>query len=139
MAILVTGGTAKTSVRLAALLQDAGLSFLMAARRPDAVPVGLPKVKFDWSDESTWTAPFAHAFPGGEAISAAYVVIGGGADPITPVNKFVDFAFKEHNVKRFVLCAGGSTEPGSDARPGLAALHRPRCRALCLEADVVHG
>lgn len=84
----------------------------MAARRPDAVPVGLPKVKFDWSDESTWTAPFAHSFSGGESISAAYVVIGGGADPITPVNKFVDFAFKEHNVKRFVLCAGSSTEPG---------------------------
>ncbi len=83
----------------------------MVARRPDAVPVGLPKVKFDWSDESTWTAPFAHSFSGGESISAAYVVIGGGADPITPVNKFVDFAFKEHNVKRFVLCAG-STEPG---------------------------
>ncbi|KAB2570558.1 Agroclavine dehydrogenase [Lasiodiplodia theobromae] len=113
MAILVTGGTAKTSVRLGAILRDTNVPFVMAARRPDAVPAGMPKVKFDWYDKSTWSAPFDHSFPGGETITAAYIVLGADFSIVAAANDFIDYAVKKHGVKRFVMCGGGSSEPGT--------------------------
>jgi hypothetical protein len=47
MAILLTGGTGKTSSRLAKLLQDAKIPFLLTSRKGQAgAPSGMEAVKF---------------------------------------------------------------------------------------------
>lgn len=113
MAILLTGGTGKTAIRIAELLQDAKLPFLLASRRgKTAAPSGMPATKFDWLDSSTFERPFHYEFPGGEGISSIYLVAPEIADPAPPMNAFIDYAIKEHGVKRFVLIGGSSTEPG---------------------------
>ncbi|KAI9830056.1 MAG: hypothetical protein M1819_005886 [Sarea resinae] len=113
MATLLTGGTGKTSVRVARLMQEAKLPFLLASRRgPDAAPAGMPAVKFDWLDASTYSKPFEHRFPGGESISAVYMMNPVVDEPETSMNAFVDYAIKHHGIKRFVLVAGSSAEPG---------------------------
>ncbi|EED85772.1 predicted protein [Postia placenta Mad-698-R] len=113
MAILLTGGTGKTSVRIARLLQDAKIPFVLASRRGEAAaPSGMPAVKFDWLESSTFATPFQHKFSGGEGISAIYLVAPEAADLVPPMNAFVDYVVKEHGVIRFVLIAGSSTEPG---------------------------
>jgi uncharacterized protein YbjT (DUF2867 family) len=113
MAILLTGGLGKTSKRVANLLQEANIPFLLASRRgPDAAPPGMPAVKFDWLDKGTWSAPFNYEFPIDEKIEAAYIMSPVVADPETSMNAFIDYAVKEHGVKRFVLVAGSTAEPG---------------------------
>jgi festuclavine dehydrogenase len=113
MAILLTGGTGKTSVCTARLLQDANIPFLLASRRGEgAAPSGMPATKFDWLDSSTFEAPFQYKFPAGESISAVYLVSPEVADPAPQMNAFVDHAIKEHGVRRFVLIGGSTSEPG---------------------------
>lgn len=113
MAILLTGGTGKTSRGIASLLQEAKIPFLLASRRGEAsAPPGMSATKFDWLDASTFETPFHHTSPGGESISAVYLVAPEVADPSTHMSAFVDYAVKEHGVKRFVLIGGSSTEPG---------------------------
>jgi uncharacterized protein YbjT (DUF2867 family) len=47
MAILLTGGTGKTSTHLAKLLQDANIQFLLTSRKGQAgAPSGMEAVKF---------------------------------------------------------------------------------------------
>jgi festuclavine dehydrogenase len=117
MAILLTGGTGKTSVRVARLLQDTNIPFLLASRRGvTGAPSGMPAINFDWLDPSTFERPFQYRFPGGETISTVYVMSPTVEDPETSMNAFVDYAVKEHGVKRFVLVAGSSAEPG---KPGV--------------------
>lgn len=113
MAILITGGTGKTSIRLARLLQDAKISFIVASRRAEsAAPSGMLATKFDWLDPTTFENPFRHKFAEGEGISAVYLVAPEVADPAPPMNSFIDHAFQQHGVKRFVLLAGSTAEPG---------------------------
>jgi ergot alkaloid biosynthesis protein len=113
MAILLLGGTGKTSVRCAVLLQGASIPFVLASRRgPAAAPAGMPAVVFDWTDSTTWETPFQHKFPDHSSITAIYMMAPEVVDPAAPMNAFVDFAIKNHAVKRFVFCAGSSIEPG---------------------------
>lgn len=113
MAILLTGGTGKTAIRTARLLQDAKIPFLLASRRGEAAaPSGMPATKFDWLDSSTFANPFEQKFPDGDTISAVYLVAPSVADPSTSMNAFVDYAVKKHGVKRFVLLGGSNTEVG---------------------------
>lgn len=82
MAVLLTGGTGKTSVRIGRLLQYAKIPFLLASRRGEsAAPAGMPATKFDWVDASTYKNAFEHEFAGGETISAVYLVAPEVADP----------------------------------------------------------
>lgn len=112
MAILLTGGTGKTAVRIARFLQDAKVPFLLASRRGEAAaPAGMPATKFDWLDSSTFLNPFQYNFPGEESISAIYLVAPGVTDPAISMNDFIDYAIKEHGVRRFVLLCGSTTEP----------------------------
>ena len=113
MAILLTGGTGKTSIRIAPFLQDAKIPFLLASRKGAvAAPSGMPAIKFDWLDSSTFESPFQYKFPGEEKISAVYLVAPEVSDPASVMNTFVDLAVKKHGVKRFVLIAGSSATKG---------------------------
>ena len=113
MAILLTGGTGKTSTRIAKFLQEAHVPFLIASRKATSSIGGAPAVKFDWEDTSTFPNPFAYEFPNGEKISTVYLLAPPAvADPVPYMKEFVDLAHQKHGVKRFVLMAGGSAEPG---------------------------
>ena len=108
MAVLLTAGTGKTSLRIASLLQKANTPFLLASRRgQSAAPSGMAAAKFDWLDNTTFENPFQHTFPGGEKISAVYLVSPEVQDPAPCMNEFIDLAVKK-GAKRFVLI-GGST------------------------------
>jgi uncharacterized protein YbjT (DUF2867 family) len=109
MTFLLLGGTGKTSTRLAALLAAADKSILLASRRgPDAAPNGYPAVKFDWTDESTWSKLFESG-----PIEAVYLMEPQVDKPWVPMIKFVDLA-REKGVGRFVLCGGTTTALGKD-------------------------
>lgn len=126
MAILLTGGTGKTSIRLARFLQNANIPFLLASRRgSSAAPVGMPAVKFDWLDKETWKAPF-----GGKPISAIYLMEPLVAEPWKPMIEFIDYTRNVHGVTRFVLVAGTSADL---SRPGMGVVWKH-----FLETDVDH-
>jgi uncharacterized protein YbjT (DUF2867 family) len=113
MAILITGGTGKTGLRLARLLQNASIPFLIASRKGAAsTPAGMPAVTFDWTQPATYAAPFAHTFPNNEKIKAVYLISPSTKDPSVLVNAFVDVARTTHGVKRFVFLTGSSCEKG---------------------------
>ncbi|KAF4570974.1 hypothetical protein EYR36_001757 [Pleurotus pulmonarius] len=113
MAILVTGGGGKTSKAISSQLKDAGIPFVVGSTRGTSASLpGIEAIKFDWTDESTYSTPFQHEFPGGEKITAVYIVPGPAADPSPSINAFVDYAMKEQGVKRFVLCGGESLKKG---------------------------
>ena len=111
MAVFLTGGTGKTATPIAHLLQDANIPFLVGSRRGEAAaPAGMVGTKFDWLDSSTFPNPFQYNFPGGQRISAIYLVLAN-ADP-GAVQTFIDYAFKTHQVKRFVFLAGATIKLG---------------------------
>ncbi|GAD92332.1 hypothetical protein NFIA_095230 [Paecilomyces variotii No. 5] len=117
MAILLIGGTGKTAVRLAQFLQNDNHQFLLASRRgQSAAPQGMPAIKFDWMDKSTWKEPFLFRFVAGEKIRAIYLMEPLVPEPWKPMNEFISYARLEHDVSRFVLVAGTSSQLGE---PGM--------------------
>src|SRR6266576_3018080 len=113
MAIFLTGGTGNTAKHITRLLQDANIPFLLGSRRGEAAaPAGMVATKFDWLDPSTFSNPFQYNFPGGQRISAIYLVMGYIGDP-GPAKAFIDYAFKTHHVKRFILLATAMIQFGS--------------------------
>jgi festuclavine dehydrogenase len=109
MTYLLLGGTGKTATRVAASLAAAKKPFVLASRRgPDAAPNGYPAIKFDWTNESTWSAPFEDS-----PVEAVYMMEPQVDKPWVPMIKFVDLA-KSKGVSRFVLCAGTSAAIGKD-------------------------
>ncbi|KAG9565799.1 NAD(P)-binding protein, partial [Aureobasidium melanogenum] len=107
MTVLLTGGTGKTSLRLASLLKGANIPVLLTSRRGPSASSIAPTVRFDWDDKSTWDNPFEAA----KDIKAIYLLSGEVADPAPVLNDFIDLA-KTKGVKRFVLCSGGNCEKG---------------------------
>lgn len=104
MAILLTGGTGKTSMHIARSLQESNIPFLLASRKVEAAaPLGMPATNFDWLDSSTYENPFKHEHLHGERISVVYLVAPEVQDPAPSMNAFIDVAVKKHGVKRFVL------------------------------------
>lgn len=113
MAILLTGGTGKTSGHIARLLRESNVPFVLASRRGNtAAPSGVPATTFDWLDYSTHENPFRHEFPNGERISAVYLIAPEVQDPAPSMNVFIDLAVEKHGVKRFVLLSGSSLKKG---------------------------
>ncbi len=113
MAILLTGGTGKTSKHVARFLQESNIPFLLASRKGgSAAPSGVPTTRFDWLDSSTHENPFQYKFPNGERISAIYLIAPEVQDPAPLINAFVDLAVQKHGVKRFVLLSGSSLTKG---------------------------
>ncbi|KAN0095231.1 NAD(P)-binding protein [Hyaloscypha variabilis] len=123
MAILLTGGTGKTSTHLAKLLQDANIQFLLTSRKGQAgAPSGMEAVKFDWDDASTYKAPFQHKFPNGETIKAVYLISPQSHNASPLMISFVDIAIK-HGVKRVVMLTGSETERNGGIHSGSVWQH----------------
>ncbi|CAD0110889.1 unnamed protein product [Aureobasidium uvarum] len=106
MTILLTGGTGKTSLRLASLLHSASIPVLLTSRRGTST-TSFPCVTFDWNDKTTWANPFTAATD----IKAVYLLSGNLHDPAPILNSFIDLC-KSKGVKRFVVCSGSSCEKG---------------------------
>jgi festuclavine dehydrogenase len=110
MAILLTGGTGKTSTRIARLCLDAKVSFVIASRQGQAISSeNYPAVKFDWMDSATFANPFEHKFPDDEKIDKVYLVAPEAPDPAAVMGPFINLA-KEHGVKKFVYFTGSTAE-----------------------------
>ncbi|KAF2475504.1 NAD(P)-binding protein [Lindgomyces ingoldianus] len=108
MAILVTGSTGKTSLRLAQLLKAAGVPYVLATRRAvSELPESFLTTKLDWFDKSTFSNPFKQA-----EISAVYLVPPETMEPAPHMNTFIDLAVQQYGVKKFVLCGGTSAQKG---------------------------
>ncbi|THV48099.1 hypothetical protein BGAL_0268g00100 [Botrytis galanthina] len=119
MAILVTGGTGKTSLQLAHCLKSASIPFLLASRKAKlTAPGGMQAINFDYTDSSSHQAIFTHSFPYDEVIEAVYLVAPEVPDPVPVMNAFIDIAIK-NGVKRFVLLSGSDTEKGGDDTGGV--------------------
>ncbi|KAF7886008.1 hypothetical protein EAF00_010111 [Botryotinia globosa] len=119
MAILVTGGTGKTSLQLAHHLKSASIPFLLASRKAKlTAPDGMQAINFDYTDPSTYQAIFTHSFPHDEVIKAVYLVAPEVPDPVPVMNAFIDVAIK-NGINRFVLLSGSDTEKGGDDAGGV--------------------
>ena len=107
MTILITGGTGKTGIKLAHLLNKAGHPILLTSRKGE-VPHPFKGVKFDWLDPSTFTNPF-DVDP---AIDRVYVVGPVGVlDMLPHVQPFIDLAVTK-GVKQFVVLGSSQTPKG---------------------------
>ncbi|KAG9236061.1 hypothetical protein BJ875DRAFT_248469 [Amylocarpus encephaloides] len=113
MAILLTGGTGKTSTRIAQQCLDANTPFVIASRKGQSgVAEDMHGTKFDWLDPSTFQNPFQHKFPNGEKIDTVYLVAPDSGDLGSIINPFIDIC-KEKGVKKFVYFTGSTCENGS--------------------------
>ena len=107
MTILITGGTGKTGLKLAHVLNKAGHAVLLTSRKGE-VPHPFKGVKFDWLDPSTFTNPF-DVDP---TIDRVYVVGPIGVlDTLPRVKPFIDLAVTK-GVKRFVVLSGSPVGKG---------------------------
>ncbi|KAL1974675.1 hypothetical protein VTN31DRAFT_4879 [Thermomyces dupontii] len=120
MSILVLGGRGKTSSRLARLLAQANIPFILASRTvSDTVPY--PQTQFDWDDKTTYPKLFADArAKTGKPVSAVYIVASASADVGQQLKDFIDVAVKENNVSRIVLLTASTMEKGG---PGMGQGH----------------
>jgi festuclavine dehydrogenase len=108
MTILITGGTGKIGSKLAHLLDNAKIPFLLASRSGSA-PAPFEGVKFDWFDEST----YRNAFDAHSDIDKVLLIPPASFDPTPIAKSFIDFAISK-GVKRFVLISISGVEKGGD-------------------------
>jgi festuclavine dehydrogenase len=126
MVILLTGGIGKTSLRLTSLLRESSIPFLLTSRKGQAAaPSGMQAARFDWLDSTTFSNPFNIL---SQKITAIYLIAPETADPVTPMNAFIDYAINEHGVKRFVLLGGSTLEKGESMYTGRVWSHLEECR-----------
>jgi festuclavine dehydrogenase len=109
MTILLTGGTGKTSSRIAHLLNKQDVPVILASRSGTA-PTGFTGCRFDWLDETTYGNPFEI-----EAnITALYMVAPVAFDLLAVMKPFTEYAINK-GVKRFVLLTSSTTPKGGHA------------------------
>ncbi|KAI1209666.1 NAD(P)-binding protein [Annulohypoxylon truncatum] len=106
--VLLLGGTGKVGGRIAPLLKAANVPTLVASRSGNS-PTGLPGVKFDWFDESTWEPVFASA--SSPPIGAVFLVAPLMSHPGAIMRKFIDLAVAK-GAKRFVLLGASPITEG---------------------------
>lgn len=122
MAIILTGGTGKTGIRIAALLKHANIPFVLTSRKGPAAAPDMPVVLFDWGDSSTFPNPFQHN--SSEKVSAIYLVGPQAiANASGSVNSFIDYAVKEHGVRRFIMVGGTLLKKGNHLEMGKVWAH----------------
>jgi festuclavine dehydrogenase len=130
MTILLTGGTGKTSSRIAQLLLDSSKAHpshkpLIVSRSASKVAEPFQGIAFDWLNDKTWEEPFSVAAAHNNPIQAIYLVAPSNRAQslrIAVMTSFVDFASTKHHVKRFVLMTATDTGPGGN-EPGLLQDH----------------
>lgn len=103
MTILLLGGTGRTSTRIARLLDQANIAYILASRSSK-------DCTFDWLDESTYSNPFST----NAGITSVYLIVPAVQDVFTPMKKFIDIA-KHHGVTRFVLLSSSAIDAGGPA------------------------
>lgn len=103
MTILLTGGTGKTSSRIASLLKEQGTPAIIASRSGTGLH-DFPGCKFDWNDDATYGNPFALA----SDITTIYLVLPQ-LDIAGPVKAFIDYAV-DKQVMRFILLTSSASE-----------------------------
>lgn len=109
MTILLTGGTGKTSSRIAPLLKKHGTPTIIASRSGSA-PSGFTGCRFDWLDEATFGNPFKIA----SDITALYMVAPVAEDLLAAMKPFTDFAISK-GIQRFILLTSSAIEMGGPA------------------------
>lgn len=105
--LVYLGGTGKTSIRLAKLLQAANLPVLLTSRSGN-VPSSFQGVQFDWLDSTTYGNPFQNI---NIPIDRVYLVGPPVANVFEPMKEFIDFSITQ-GVKRFVLLSATVSEKG---------------------------
>ncbi|KAF9009628.1 hypothetical protein BDQ17DRAFT_1348451 [Cyathus striatus] len=106
MTILIVGGTGKTGLKLAHLLRAANIPLLITSRSGIA-PESFPAVKFDWSNPSTFSAPFDKD----PSIDRVYFVGPAAVDMIPIAKPFIDLAI-EKGVKKWVVLSAAQSSKG---------------------------
>ena len=119
MTILLVGGTGKTGLRLARLLQNANHPFLLASRgcKPIPGPFQGVHVKFHWDDPTTHETLFS----ANTGIDRVYL-IGPEADMdiSSTMKPFIELAMTK-GVKRFVMLTATTTPTGPS---GMEEMHK---------------
>ncbi|KAL8928266.1 MAG: hypothetical protein Q9208_001976 [Pyrenodesmia sp. 3 TL-2023] len=116
MTTLLTGGTGKTSLRIARLLSSGNHPYIVASRSGTSpIRDGLP-CKFDWNDSSTWRNPWDLS----PDIKAVWLVVPGILEPIKMLKPFVEMA-RSRGCERFVLLSASVIEEGG---PMTGEVHR---------------
>ena len=110
MSILVLGGRGKTSIRIAALLAEAEVPFVLGSRsKSSSCPY--EQIQFNWFDQSSWDSIFETTNPPTKAV---YLVAPPVMDPVPPMQAFIENA-RHHGVSRFVLLSAAVIEAGGPA------------------------
>lgn len=112
--ILLTGGTGKISSRITPLLSANGNAVLIASRSGTGF-LNCRGIKFDWLDESTYTAPFDHG-----PISAIFLISPPIMNCFPPMKAFIDLAISR-GVRRFVLLSASLLDTGDGPMMGRVA------------------
>jgi ergot alkaloid biosynthesis protein len=107
--ILVTGATGKTGRRLVAALREQGAPTVGTSRQG-----GDGRVRFDWTDRSTWDGSLDGA------VSAYLVAPMGVGDPASIMIEFTQTAITR-GVVRFVLLSASLLEVGG---PAMGQVHQ---------------
>jgi festuclavine dehydrogenase len=118
MTILVTGSGGKTARNLTAQLQAAGHTVLVASR--SAAADDPARVRFDWLDASTHTAPFAHPAAAASPIKAAYLVLPLADDAMCAAALSFVATARARGVRRFVLLSSSAVAEGG---PFMGVVH----------------
>ena len=104
---VLTGGTGNTSLKIAAQLHEAGHKVIVASTKgPEGVPAPYTGVKFDWTDEST----YSNALPSDANIKGLYLLSPYLAITVDNVKNFIHLA-RERGVNRFVSMTATTPPP----------------------------
>jgi len=95
---IVGGATSHTGSVLADVLERRGAPFVVGARNPATAPKNHKAVRFDWTDPTTFDAPF-QASPD---IDRIYFMPPSIFRPLPVTKPFIDYAASK-GVKRFVF------------------------------------
>lgn len=115
MSILLTGGTGKTSLRIARILSSADVPYIVASRSGKSpIRDGLP-CTFDWNDESTWKNPWNLS----PDVKAVWLVAPPSFEPVKVMKPFIEMA-RKRGCERFVLL---STTVAEEGGPLMGAVH----------------
>ncbi|PPQ87278.1 hypothetical protein CVT25_004717 [Psilocybe cyanescens] len=117
MTTLITGGTGRSGLSLAKLLQGANRPVIIASRSGEA-PKPFKAVKFDWFDSKTYENALSDS-----SIDRVYIVGPPGSADSSVLISFIDLAVSK-GVKRFVLLSATVFEPQTNSAIPASVVHQ---------------